>query len=67
MTSPALGGGNVYYMSSCGATDLDFGEKKVINSVLVGFSDSLLYRYQSNMLLNLRLTLSTNIDRSSCT
>ena len=33
MTSPALGGGNAYYITSCGATNLKFGEIIVISNM----------------------------------
>ena len=33
MTSPALGGGNAYYIISSGATNLGFGEIKVISKI----------------------------------
>ena len=33
MISPALGGGNAYYITSHGATNLEFGEIKVISNI----------------------------------
>ena len=33
MTSPALGGGNVDYIISSGATKLGFGELKIISKI----------------------------------
>ena len=33
MTSPALGGGNAYYIISSGATNSGFGEIKVISKI----------------------------------
>ena len=33
MTSPALGGGNAYYIISVGTTNLKFGEIKVFSNI----------------------------------